>query len=54
MKKNRVPRKNCANEGCRRAAQTGDRYCETCAIERSLYRRHDREIELAAPAPAAR
>jgi hypothetical protein len=42
MKKNRRMQPPCATEGCPRPAQEGDRYCESCAIERSLYRRHER------------
>jgi hypothetical protein len=42
MTKSKQARGPCANEGCRRPAQESDTYCETCAIERSLYRREDR------------
>ena len=41
----------CATEGCRRPAETGDRFCENCAIEWALYRRDTRGR---APIPSPR
>ena len=32
----------CANEGCRRPAAPREPYCESCSIERSLFRRDQR------------
>jgi hypothetical protein len=32
----------CANEGCQRPAAPGERFCETCAVEWTLYRRDTR------------
>jgi len=32
----------CANEGCVRPAAPGDPFCESCSIERSLFRRDQR------------
>ena len=32
----------CANEGCLRAAAPGERYCDTCQLERALFRRNER------------
>jgi hypothetical protein len=34
----------CANEGCTRRAQTGERYCETCELDRSLFQRDLRAV----------
>jgi len=40
---NRKPtRQLCANAGCPRPASPGDLFCETCGLERSLYRREER------------
>ena len=36
----------CANEGCSRFAELGERYCATCGLERALFRRDARR-----PAP---
>lgn len=40
--------RECANEGCARPAETGERWCATCGLERALYRRDRRT-----PAPPA-
>jgi hypothetical protein len=32
----------CANEGCRRPAAPREPFCESCFIERSLFRREER------------
>lgn len=40
--------RECANEGCVRSAEAGERWCATCGLERALYRRDRRP-----PAPAA-
>lgn len=32
----------CRNEGCGRQAAPGEALCESCAIERSLFRRDER------------
>ncbi|HEY7113383.1 MAG TPA: hypothetical protein VIA45_10670 [Thermoanaerobaculia bacterium] len=37
----RPPSRICSNEGCGRPAE--DVFCETCALERSLFRRDERE-----------
>ncbi len=42
------PRRGCANEGCVRPAESGERWCAECGLERALYRRDRR-----APAPQA-
>jgi hypothetical protein len=34
----------CATEDCRRTASEGEAYCETCSVERSLYRRETRGL----------
>jgi len=34
----------CASEGCPRTASAGEAFCETCAIERSLFDRDAREF----------
>jgi hypothetical protein len=34
----------CASEGCPRTAPAGEAFCETCAIERSLFDRDAREV----------
>jgi len=44
----RADRTPCANEGCPRQALPAERFCETCGLERSLYRR-----DLRAQRPAA-
>jgi len=36
------PRRPCANDSCPRPASPGEPLCETCALERSLYRRAER------------
>jgi len=32
--------KRCANDACPRPAVTGERFCEECGLERSLFRRN--------------
>lgn len=32
----------CQNEGCRKSAAPGEKLCEACDLERSLYRRDER------------
>ena len=32
----------CANDGCPRPPEAGERWCSTCGLERSLYRRDAR------------
>jgi len=39
----------CANEGCPRPAERGERWCATCGLERALYRR---EARRSAPPPS--
>jgi hypothetical protein len=34
----------CANEGCSRLAELGERYCQTCGLERALFRRDARRL----------
>ncbi len=43
----------CQNEGCGREPSPGERLCESCAIERSLFRRDERRqtAEPASPRP---
>jgi hypothetical protein len=41
------PRRGCANEGCPRETEPGERYCVSCGLERAMYRRDARR-----PAPA--
>jgi len=36
------PWRPCANDNCPRPASPGEPLCETCALERSLYRRAER------------
>jgi len=42
--------KLCANEGCARAASPGERFCEACDLERSLFQRDLRAVRRAAEA----
>jgi hypothetical protein len=48
----------CANEGCARPAEAGERYCSTCGLERDLFRREarrpDPEIRTGPGGPAGR
>jgi hypothetical protein len=44
----------CASEGCRRPAEPGDRFCETCSIEWTLYRRDARVRAPVTPSRAVR
>ena len=44
----------CATEDCRRTASEGEAYCETCSIERSLYRRETRGLAAGASGPQRR
>jgi hypothetical protein len=32
--------KRCANDACPRPAETGERFCAECGLERSLYKRN--------------
>jgi hypothetical protein len=32
----------CANEGCARETEPGERYCVSCGLERALYKRDAR------------
>ena len=36
------PWRPCANDNCPRPASPGEPLCETCSLERSLYRRAER------------
>lgn len=47
IERNRPP--VCQNEGCGREPSPEERLCESCAIERSLFRRDER-VRSAAPA----
>lgn len=40
----------CENDGCVRPATAGERFCDTCGIERALFRRDER-MSLLAPVP---
>jgi hypothetical protein len=48
----------CANEGCPRPAEAGERFCSTCSLERDLFQRDARrpgpEIRTAPGTPADR
>jgi uncharacterized Zn finger protein (UPF0148 family) len=35
----------CANEGCPRLAEPGERYCAACGLERALFRREARRAQ---------
>ena len=39
----------CLNEGCSRQPRPGERLCETCSLEWSLFRREERRGRLPAP-----
>jgi hypothetical protein len=41
----------CANDNCPRPASPGEPLCETCALERSLYRRAERSARADARDP---
>ena len=41
----------CQNEGCGRETAPGERLCESCAIERSLFRRDERFLRVAPASP---
>jgi len=41
------PRRGCANEGCARETEPGERYCVSCGLERAMYKREARR-----PGPA--
>lgn len=41
----------CETEGCRRPAAQGERLCESCGIERSLFRRDERPAAAIQSAP---
>ena len=41
-----IPWRPCANDNCPRPASPGEPLCETCALERSLYRRAERSARL--------
>jgi hypothetical protein len=49
MEKDVKTNEKCANPGCVRTAASGSRYCDTCELEWTLYRRdlrgRDREKE---------
>jgi hypothetical protein len=47
-----VPR-HCANETCPREAETGERYCADCGLERALFLRDRREDPAAILADAS-
>jgi hypothetical protein len=36
------PGNPCTNEGCHRQAAAGEALCDTCQLERTLYRRDER------------
>jgi len=38
-------RETCANQGCPRPPRPGERLCEACELEWSLFRRDDRRAE---------
>ena len=42
MKTGKEERRPCANEGCGRAAEADSRFCETCCLEWTLFRRDTR------------
>ena len=42
----------CANEGCSRQAGPGEQLCDSCGLERSLFRRDLRAAGNRPPAPA--
>ncbi len=46
-----VKRVMCANEGCPRSAEPGERWCSTCGLERALYRREARRPSPTSPEP---
>jgi hypothetical protein len=39
----------CASEGCRRPIEPGERFCEACSIEWTLYQRETRESDPSLP-----
>jgi hypothetical protein len=39
----------CASEGCRRPTEPGERFCEACSIEWTLYQRETRESDPSLP-----
>jgi hypothetical protein len=39
----------CASEGCRRPIEPGERFCEACSIEWTLYQRETRESDAGLP-----
>ncbi len=43
-------RSSCANEGCLRPAPPGERFCETCELDRSLFQRDLRAVRRPAEA----
>lgn len=44
MPRHRRSDARCANAPCPRAAETGDSYCDSCGLERSLFTRRGGEI----------
>jgi hypothetical protein len=44
----------CANEGCIRPVERGEKWCPTCGLDRALYRREARRSVPAATEPPAR
>ena len=47
-------RERCANEGCIRPVERGERWCSTCGLDRALYRREARRSAPAGTEPPAR
>ena len=48
----REPSLPCANEGCPREAAVGERLCDACGLELSLFRRDLRAVRNRPPAAA--
>jgi len=46
-----TPAARCENDGCGREAVAGERFCEACWLEWSLFRRNARPDGLAASSP---
>lgn len=44
----------CANEGCTRLVERGEKWCPTCGLDRALFRREARRSVPAGTEPAAR
>ena len=43
MREHDSPGRACANDGCSRVTPPGETLCESCALERELFRRDTRE-----------